>query len=377
MPERKHGRGVTHMAKWRLIDLGTTEPLMAQTFYEAVAHAVDNGSSPDTMILVQPSAPYVCLGYHQELEKEIDLSYCRSHNLMVIRRSQGGGATYLDNDQLFYQVIAKEDGRSTPFDLRGIFKRFLAVTVHVYRSIGLPAEFKALNDVIVHGRKISGNGAGTYGAGTFILVGNIILDLDYGSMSHVLRVPNEKFRDKMAKSMQEWVTSIKREAGSSPPIDVVKRLLVEGYRQVLGIDLVPARPSDEERVTWEREVKPRHLSDDWLYMPEFRHRDLVDKRAIKVAGGIRIVEVEHKAMKLIRVTAELSGEEVRDIMFSGDFFILPEHSLPKIELALRGAHLDRDSIFRRISDVYRRVGIRSPGISPGDFADAVMKLVDT
>ena len=77
------------MEEWRLIDLGSAEPLIAQGFYEAVALAVDRGLAPNTIILVQPSSPYVCIGYHQRLEEEIDLEYCRSRGLPIIRRYQG------------------------------------------------------------------------------------------------------------------------------------------------------------------------------------------------------------------------------------------------------------------------------------------------
>ena len=149
------------METWRLIDLKKAEPLMAQTFYEAVAHSVDSGLAANTIILVQPSSPYVCIGYHQELEKEVDLDYCRKNNLMVIRRSQGGGATYLNGDQIFYQVVASKGSEVMPIDVEGLFEKFLAVTVYVYRRLGLPAEYKAINDVVVRGRKISGNGAGS------------------------------------------------------------------------------------------------------------------------------------------------------------------------------------------------------------------------
>jgi len=60
------------MEQWRLLDLGYAEPLLAQTFYEAVAEAVHRGLSHNTLILIQPASPYACLGYHQDLEKEID-----------------------------------------------------------------------------------------------------------------------------------------------------------------------------------------------------------------------------------------------------------------------------------------------------------------
>ena len=94
--------------------------------------------------------------------------------------------------------------------VEGIFKKLLGITVYVYRKLGLPAEFKVLNDVVVNGRKISGNGAGEFGDNTVILVGNIILDLDYDSMAQVLKVSSEKFRDKIVKSMTEGVHPSKR-----------------------------------------------------------------------------------------------------------------------------------------------------------------------
>lgn len=364
------------METWRLIDLGRAEPIIAQTFYEAVAQAVDDGSSPNTILLVQPSKPYVCIGFHQELEKEIDLEYCHEKNLMMIRRSQGGGATYLNSDQLFYQVVASKRSEVIPIDVEGLFEKFLAVTVYTYQRLGLPAEFKALNDVVVQGRKISGNGAGSYGQDTLILVGNIILNLDYDAMSRVLKVPSAKFRDKMAKSMMEWVTSIKRERGSTPSVEEVKKLLAEGYEEVLGIDLVRAEPTIFERTMWGREVKPRHLSNEWLYMLEMRHRHLTKERTVKVASDVRIVEVEYKAKKMIRVTAELIGNRVKDLMLSGDFFMIPENGLPKLESALNGANLDREIILKRIRTIYESDGIQTPSIRPEDFTEAMMKLRD-
>jgi len=346
---------------------------MAQTFYEAVAQAVDVGDSPNTVLLVQPSSPYVCLGFHQELEKEIDVEYCRGNDLPIIRRSQGGGATYLDGNQLFYQVVAKKNSEVIPESVEKLFERFLTVTVYVYRELGLQAEFKALNDVIANGRKISGNGAGEYGEGTTILVGNIILDLDYDSMARVLRVPDEKFRDKMAKSMSEWVTSIKRELGHAPTVERLKELLVEGYGRILGITFNRSDPSKKEIRIWEEVVKRRHISHDWLYMPELK-RPSQDGRAVKIADGVRVVEVSHKARKLIRVRAELIGDLILNLKISGDFFMLPENALPNLEDSLKRVNLNRRDVLQRIKAIYRNRRLETPGITPDDFSDAVMKL---
>ncbi|HID16685.1 TPA: lipoate--protein ligase family protein [Candidatus Bathyarchaeota archaeon] len=364
------------METWRLIDLGMVEPLKAQTFYEAVASAVDKGRSPNTIILCQPKAPYVCIGYHQELEKEIDVEYCRANNIPLIRRSQGGGAVYLDENQIFYQVVARRESQTVPARVEELFEKFLNVTVYVYRKLGLPAEFKALNDVVVNGRKISGNGASRFGENTIILVGNIILDLNYELMARVLKAPDEKFRDKMAKSVKDWVTSIKRELGYVPDPRKVKPLLVQGYEETLGIELTPSTPTKEEERTWEEEIKPRHLSREWLYREE-RFRGVGLGRAIKIADGVKVVQVDHKARKLIRVTAELIGEKILSVTFSGDFFAIPEDGLTVLESRLRNSLLNREALLEKVETFYEETGIQTPGIEPKDFVEAIMKLKES
>ncbi|MEM3041019.1 MAG: lipoate protein ligase C-terminal domain-containing protein [Nitrososphaerota archaeon] len=362
------------MEVWRLIDLHVAEPLLAQTFCEAVARSVDQGLSPNTIIFVQPSSPYVCLGFHQELEREIDVEFCRTKNLPIIRRSQGGGAVYLDSNQIFYQIVARGESEAIPLSVENLFERFLSVTVYVYRELGLPAEFKPLNDVVVNNRKISGNGAGKFGENTTILVGNIILDLDYDMMASVLKVPDEKFRDKISKSMKEWVTSLTRELGYAPSTDEIKRLLIEGYNKLLGINLAKSEATQTEKRIWNEEIKPLHLSKEWLYMPEFRHERLIEGRAVKIAHGVRVAEADHKAKKLIRVRAELENTRILDVMISGDFFMVPESALAHLESSLKGAVLDQNDVLMRIREFYRKNQVQTPGLVPEDFAEAIMKL---
>jgi lipoate-protein ligase A len=360
------------MESWRLIDLGRTEPLAAQTFYEAVALAISRGLSPNTLLLCQPASSYVCLGFHQDLEREIDVEYCGRMGLPIIRRSQGGGATYLNSDQIFYQVVARKESIAIPPRVEDLFEKFLRAPVQVYRRLGLPAEFKPVNDVVVRGRKISGNGAGLIDS-TVVLVGNIILDLDYDAMSHVLRVPNEKFRDKMAKSMSEWVTSLKREMGYIPEGDKVKRLLMEAFEQVLEIRLQKAEPHEEERRIWEEDVKPKHLSLEWLQMKGAR--SLGDGwRTVKIAGNIHVAEVDHKAGKLIRIRAELRGQEIQDISITGDFFMIPEEAVLRLQEALIGADLEETDLEQRIGKAFKESKVQIPGMHPRDFIEAILEL---
>jgi len=361
------------LESWRFVDLGRAEPLMAQTFYEAVALAVDRGLVPSTLLFVQPSKPYVCLGYHQQMEKELDTEYCRSHDLPIIRRSQGGGATYLDSDQIFYQVVAAGSSDAIPKKVEALFEKVLAAPIQTYRRLGVEATFKPLNDVMAGRRKISGNGAGRLG-NTTVLVGNIIMDLDYEAMAAVLTVPDEKFRDKMAKSMREWVTSLKRELGHTPPIDAVKKILRGSFEETLGVALNTSRPTEAEVEIWEKETKPKHLSREWLLMPELRHKQLAGERAVKVADGVKIIEVVHKAQKLVRITAETMGDRILSIMISGDFFMVPEDAVPKLEAALRGVMLNRSELEEIVRKFVVENKVQMAGLDPGELLNAIMKL---
>lgn len=365
----RRSRCLIQVETWRLIDLGKAEPLVAQAFYEAVAEAVHRDLVPNTLIIVQPDSPYTCIGYHQDLEKEIDIEYINERDLPVIRRSQGGGATYLDQNQVFYQIVAK-NSETLPRNVDKLFKKLLAVTVASYREMGVAAEFKPLNDVVVNGRKISGNGAGVHESAT-ILVGNFIMDLDYDLMARVLRVPDEKFRDKMAKSMEKWVSTLSKELGESPSPKVIKEVYVNQFQQIMDIRLEPSKPTPAEYNIFERETKPRHLSTDWLYMESPRQKQ---GRAVKIAHTIKMVEADHKAGKLIRVRAEIEGDILMDVNITGDFFIIPKKSISELEEKIRGLRLDEAVLLEVVEDYYSEYGPESPGVTPRDIVDACMKL---
>ena len=59
----------------------------------------------EALVIVSPRDPLVSIGYFQDADREVDLSFCREHGISYMRREVGGGATYLDENQIFYHVI--------------------------------------------------------------------------------------------------------------------------------------------------------------------------------------------------------------------------------------------------------------------------------
>jgi len=355
---------------WRLVDLGAVDPYETQAIYEAIGVARSRGLVPDTIVFCQPRNQLVCIGYHQELESEIDLEYCERNRIPIVRRILGGGAVILDSGQQFYQLIASRNNPTIPYGVEDAYAKILAALVRAYRALGIPAEYRAINDVQVRGKKISGNGA-TVLDDVLIMTGNMILDFDYDTMCNVLKVPSEKFKDKLVRNLREWVTTIRKEIGTLPSLDDLKKILRESFEEELSIGLVPGKLLGHEKAMLEQLVK-KYQSKEWLLGPQLEHHELVKKRAVKITGRVRIGEGNFKAKGgLIRVLLEADGDLVSDIMLTGDFWFYPKEKLILLERKLRGVKLDTKILSNTIYRFYREEGIESPGVSPEDVAAAI------
>ena len=74
--------------KIRFIDGGTVTGLRSQSVYHGLGYA-QTPETPDTIVTVTPGTPYMCIGFFQNPENELNMKYCRENNLPVIRRETG------------------------------------------------------------------------------------------------------------------------------------------------------------------------------------------------------------------------------------------------------------------------------------------------
>jgi lipoate-protein ligase A len=343
-----------------LYDLGRVPWLDSQLIYHALPRLGMEG-----LILLAPAEPYVCLGFHQDAEQEVDLAYCRTQGIPVFRREVGGGAVYLDGQQLFYQLVIHKDNSLAPRDKSEFYKKFLAPVVQTYCDLGVEARYKPVNDIITaERRKISGNGAAEIGDYA-ILVGNLIAGFDYETMARVLRVPDAKFRDKVFKSLHENLTTLQRELGQVPAWEVITAALVRNFELVLG-PLTPAAlpPAVGEKIT---KLAQTHTTEAWLLKPGNRFRE---GRKVKIATSVEVVQHTYKAPGgLIRATVETQHGQIVAVGLSGDFFFYPADRLAGLEQYLVGAQ--SSEVLEAITEFYRIHDVQSPGVTPYDLAVAL------
>jgi lipoate-protein ligase A len=330
----------------------------SQALYHAAAHL-----GREALFVLRPATPYVCIGFHQDAQQEIDLDYTKEHNIPVFRREVGGGAVYLDGMQLFFQLIINEKHPGVPANIAQFYKVFLQPVIDTFRQFGVPAEYKPVNDIITSGRKISGTGAAQIDD-MRILVGNFIQDFDYDTMSKCLRVPDEKFRDKVHKTMYENLTTFQREAGQIPANKDLGDALSARYQELLG-DLTPAE-LDSELTDKADELISEMNTPEWLMTNDHRRPD---SKQVKIAEGVYVI---HKMLKtpggLIRVTAVNQEGILKDVHVSGDFFFFPADRLVDLEISLEDCPFDTAAINQVVEKFYQQNQVESPGVVPSDIA---------
>ncbi|MGC8660857.1 MAG: lipoate--protein ligase family protein, partial [Desulfomonilaceae bacterium] len=323
---RVHFKGITELIcpnevknVLDLFELGHVPWAESQLCYHALAQLGREG-----LILVSPEDQYVCVGYHQDARQEVDLDYCEKNGIPVFRRQVGGGAVYLDGNQIFFQVVLHKDSDLAPRNKETFYRKFLEPVIQVYRRIGIPAEFKAINDIVTEGKKISGTGAGEI-ADCIVFVGNLILDFDYETMVKVLNVPDEKFRNKVHRSIEANLTTIRRELGSTgadkwthPELN---RLMIEEFSKVLG----PFTPisEDSQLATKMGDLANLMVTESWLY----RRGRVFDGRQMKIRSGVNMIHRVHKAQGgLIRADFEIVEDRYDEVCLDAERFCLRQEA---------------------------------------------------
>lgn len=327
-----------------LFDLGRVPWRDSQLVY----HALPRLRRP-ALVICWPDRPYMCLGFSQDLESEVDLDYCSRAGLPVFRRAVGGGLVYLDSDQIFFQVILPR--REGPLRQVGdIYRRCLEPALKTLAALGLEARFRPAADLTVGGRKISGNGGGDL-AGHPVVVGNLLVDFDFEAMAAALRAPNDFFRSRVRLAMAERLTTLRRELGAAPPRRLLRRLLIEAFETAFG----PFRPGvvDAPLVEEMARVGEEMSDPDW---PDHAPRGGFS-RDVKIAEGLFVRHRPSASLSLAATWVEEEGR-LREVAFSGEAAEGNPAAWRRLAGALAGRGLDEPDWGARVREGAQASGIR-------------------
>ncbi|MEK6821520.1 MAG: biotin/lipoate A/B protein ligase family protein, partial [archaeon] len=138
----------------------------------------------------------------------VNVEACRKQGVDIVRRRTGGGAVYHDyKGEITYSVIAP--AYLFPDPIIESYQHVANWIISGLKTLNVNAEFVPINDLVVNGRKISGN-AQTRKGTILQMHGTILFDVDVDTMFSLLNVPDEKMKDKVIQNVKERVTSLKQ-----------------------------------------------------------------------------------------------------------------------------------------------------------------------
>jgi lipoate-protein ligase A len=245
--------------KWRIIKYSENDASTNMAIDEAVSESVAAGGPPTIRFYGwKPSA--VSIGYFQSIEKEVDLEKCSDMGVGVVRRRTGGGAVYHDNEgEVTYSIIGREE--LFPKDIIASYKLICSWICESLSLLDISSQFKPINDIIVGGKKISGN-AQTRRGGVLLQHGTVLCDVNVDKMFSVLKVPDEKVKDKMIKTVKERVTSVKQQRYATK--HDVYTALMRGFTHEKEFYVDSLTPEEIKRATELAET--RYGSREWNHM---------------------------------------------------------------------------------------------------------------
>jgi lipoate-protein ligase A len=348
----------------RVIDFGSVSPLRSQAGFHGIAKAMGPEDDP-VLTLTNPDGPYVCVGLHQEIAKEVDEDFCKASDLPIYRRRIGGGAVYLDNNQLFTHFIYPR--KKAPEFAVNLYPMFIEPVVRTYQDLGVNAVYRPVNDIQVDGRKIGGTGAASIGEAT-VMAGSFMYDFDTAMMARCLKVPSEKFRDKLKTTLDDYMTTMVKQLDEVPSREQLVVSFLKHCAGSLGVTPEMSEPTEAELKAIEDEEKA--LTDpDWTYK---QGRKFVDM-GVKISSGMHLTESAHKAPGgMIRVHLLERDGKVADLMISGDFTCLPPGGIDRLAGKLVGEDLDLDGLTKAAAAGFEEIGIEMPGVEAGDIATTIM-----
>ncbi|MDH5609750.1 MAG: lipoate--protein ligase family protein [Cyclobacteriaceae bacterium] len=262
----------------RLVDAGSVSGLRSQSIYHGLAYAQTN-STANTVVLAVPEDPYLCIGYFQDVGKELNLAYCERHQLPIVRRETGGGCVYIDRNQLFVQWIFQAG--FLPRKVEQWFRVFNQPLIETYKFFGIEAYHFSINDVHAGGKKIVGTGAATIGEAE-VVTGNFIFNFNSEHMTQALMVPNNMYREYLSEGLKKYISSFHHELGYLPDPAEVKRVYVQNVEKTLGVRLQPDAFTDAEYQAMEQ-VERQFEKKEWV---EMIHSEGHRERLVKIHAGV-------------------------------------------------------------------------------------------
>lgn len=283
-------------------------------------YALRNFNHGQDYLLFYINKPSIIIGRHQNTLEEINHEYVEENDIKVVRRISGGGAVYHDFGNLSFSFITNYDRESL-----NNFRKFTKPVIKVLNKMGVPAELKGRNDIVVGDKKVSGNAQFSTVKRMFSH-GTLLLDSNMGEVFNALNVKMSKIKSKGHKSAKSRVANISEFLDEKMDIDTFRSKVLEGLYEDRD-DFETYHLTDEEWEAVHKLKEEKYDQWDWNYGKSPKFNIQREKR-------FEVGEID------LRIFVEKG--KIKDFTIYGDFF--GRKPVADIEDKLKGLRYREDDI---------------------------------
>lgn len=247
----------------------------------------------EPVFLFWQTQPTLMLGKYQNTLEEINQNYAQEHDIRVVRRMSGGGTIYTDPGGFQFTFINYGDNSGIHF------QEYIAPVIDALRALGVPAEFNGRNDLLIGGRKFSGNAQYKL-AGNTVHHGSLLFDTDIKQMVKSTTADEYKIVSKGIKSVRERVTNIREHLQEPITPEQFKKHMIAC---IMGKDPRQYRLTEEDRRAIAQIADERFRSWESIYGADPKFSIVKTGR---FAGGKMTFSIDVKEGQI--TAAQVSGD---------------------------------------------------------------------
>lgn len=251
----------------------------------------------------------IIIGHYQNALAEINTTYVKENGIKVVRRLTGGGAVFHDLGNLNFTFIEE---RKPGEDTSAMFRRFTAPIIEALNSIGIRAYIEGRNDLLIDGKKFSGNAICIH-KNRILQHGTLLFEASMDKLGAALKSRPEKFIGKAVQSNRSRVTNIKEHL---PDDNLYGISDISSFEAYLGNFICSRYPhiqkyafKEEEKSAIEELCREKYSQENWNFgtSPSYSFT-----RTAKFPGG------------LVEIFMNVEKGKISDLKIMGDyFFTLP------------------------------------------------------
>ena len=282
-------------------------------FYLAMEEYVARHLDLDDAFFTWQVGPTVIFGRNQLIENEVNMDYCRANGIAAYRRKSGGGCVYADMGNVMLSYITRDESVNLTFN------RYLNLIVLLLHRMGIEAQASRRNDVLIGGRKVSGN-AFYHVPGKSIVHGTMLYDTDLRHMEGSITPNHAKLASKGVSSVRQHIALLKHHT------DMTLDAFIAFARHTLCDSELCL---DGEAVRKIQEMEQEYLTDAFIYGHNPMYT-LTRSGRIEGAGDFE-------------VRMQVKNGVVKDVDIKGDYFLVGDLEGDLLS-RLRGCPLQRDAL---------------------------------